>query len=69
MDGEAWLSRKEAAAHLTALGFPVDFRMLTQLAARGAKRKGPPLRRFLGRIRYEKSKLEAWARAQCEDVA
>jgi hypothetical protein len=53
------LNRKEAAAHLLKMGFPVAPRTLASLAARG---KGPPYIRFLHRITlYEVAELEAWA--------
>lgn len=70
MDGQqSWLTRKEAAAVLDALGYPVDFRMLARLAAKGAKQKGPPFRRFMRRVRYERVALEAWAKAICQEAA
>lgn len=56
------LSRKEAADHLTAMGFPVAPRTLARLAA---KRQGPPYVRFLWRIvTYKRADVEAWARSE-----
>lgn len=56
------LSRKEAAEHLAALGFPVAPSTLARLAA---KRQGPPYTRFLWRIvTYKRTDVEAWARSE-----
>lgn len=56
------LSRKEAADHLTALGFPVAPRTLARLAS---KRQGPPYTRFMWRVvTYKRADVEAWARSE-----
>jgi hypothetical protein len=55
------LSRKEAAALLSAMGYPITFRTLERLSS---ERKGPPYRRFMRRISYDRESLVAWARVQ-----
>ncbi len=57
-----FLSRKQAAQHLTALGYPIAPGTLEQLAW---KKKGPPYTRFLNRIvQYDRAELERWAASQ-----
>ena len=59
-----WLTRKEAAAYLTALGYPIAPRSLARLAA-----NGPPYRRFRHRLTaYYRPDLEAWAKALTVEV-
>lgn len=56
------LSRKEAAAHLRTLGYPVAARTLERLAMKG---RGPPYRRFGWRsVSYDRIALEGWAQSQ-----
>jgi hypothetical protein len=60
-----WLTRKEAAAHLNSLGYPISLRTLASLATR---RQGPPYRRLLRRIvRYDRIKLEEWAKSKTSE--
>ena len=57
----AWFSRKQAAAHLRSLGYPVAARTLASMANKG---KGPPYTLFMHRIAsYDRAELEAWAQA------
>jgi hypothetical protein len=61
------LNRKEAAAYLSKMGYPVAPRTLARLAT---MRKGPPYVRFMHRtVLYEKAVLEAWAKSQMTEVA
>lgn len=54
-----WLSRKEAAIHLTALGYPISPKTLANLAS---KSLGPPYRLVMGRwTSYNREQLEKWA--------
>ena len=56
------LTRKEAAAHLSSLGYPVSQETLRRLASEGA---GPPHIKFLQRIvRYDRTALERWAESR-----
>jgi hypothetical protein len=56
------LSRKEAAEHLTALGYPIAPATLARFAT---KRRGPPYIRFGWRIvTYKRADVEAWARSE-----
>lgn len=57
-----FLTRKQAAAHLSALGYPVSVRTLERLADAG---RGPPFIRFMQKlVRYEPAALERWAKTQ-----
>ncbi len=59
------LNRKEAAAYLTAHGYPVAPRTLARLACRDGA--GPPYVRFRGRhALYDPAILLGWARSQSE---
>lgn len=56
------LNRKEAAAFLTSMGYPIAARTLARLAT---KKKGPPYQRFMWRIvTYEKGALLLWAQSE-----
>ena len=71
MDGgsEVWLSRKEAAKHLTTLGYPVSHLTLQYLGCTKNSGKGPPYRRFGWRtVRYRRDLLEEWAQSRTEEV-
>lgn len=58
---EALLSRKEVAARLTALGYPVSPHTLSTKATRGG---GPPYRHFGPRALYRWGDALAWAQAK-----
>jgi hypothetical protein len=58
LDPDALLSRKDAAAELTARGLKVSERTLATKATRGG---GPPYRRFGPRVVYRLADLLAWA--------
>lgn len=61
-----WLSRKEAASHLIALGYTVTPKTLSRLASVG---KGPPYRITLDHITsYNRRELEAWAKASTKEI-
>ena len=56
-----WLSRKEAAARLRELGFPILPGTLARMANR---KKGPPYARFgWSRVCYRMDELEEWLRS------
>lgn len=56
-----WLSRKQAANYLTAVGCPITAKTLANLAANDNAGKGPSYTRFRwGRVRYLKSDLDVW---------
>lgn len=56
------LNRKEAAEHLTALGYPIAPGTLANLAL---KDRGPPYTLFMWKVvRYDRGQIEAWARSQ-----
>lgn len=56
------LNRKEAAEHLTALGYPIAPGTLGNLAL---KKRGPPYTRFMWKVvTYRRADLEAWARSE-----
>ena len=60
--GKEYLTRKEAAAHLTGLGYLISPRTLARLAVGGG---GPPYRLFLKRLTsYGREDLELWAKTQ-----
>jgi len=56
-----WLSRKQAANYLSALGCPITAKTLANMAANNNKGGGPSYMRFRwGSVRYLKSDLDAW---------
>lgn len=56
------LNRKEAAEHLSALGYPIAPGTLANLAM---KERGPPYTLFMWKVvTYKRADLEAWARSQ-----
>ena len=61
------MPRPEAAAYLTAIGYPIAVRTLGQMA--WGRNSGPPYRMFNGRCLYDKSDLVAWAEAQLSPKA
>lgn len=54
-----WLSRKEAASYLNAIGAPVGTRTLASLASKG---DGPPYKLVCGRAFYRPADLDVWAK-------
>jgi hypothetical protein len=59
-------SRKEAAAYLRTLGYPLVAGTLARMAARG---KGPPYRRYGHRtVTYARADLESWAASMMVEV-
>ncbi len=56
--------RRDAAAALTAAGFPIAPATLSTLASRGG---GPPYRRFSGRAIYKWSDLVSWAETRTSE--
>ena len=55
------LTRNQAAAALTAVGFPITPKTL---AARASKREAPAYQRFGGRVLYKWGDLQAWAKSR-----
>jgi hypothetical protein len=67
---KAWLTRKEAAAYLGQIGFPISPQTLAKLACAGSSRKGPAFNRLGWRtVRYHRDDLDEWARKNTERVA
>lgn len=63
-------SRKEAAIYLTAIGYKITAKTLTNLASNNNEGKGPPFDRLgWGSVRYGRSDLDAWAKARTVRVA
>lgn len=61
-----WLTRKQAAAHLTAIGFPITSKTLSNMAHNGI---GPSYRRVRLKLTvYNRRELEAWAIINAETV-
>lgn len=66
---DEWLTRKEAARHLTELGYPLTYHYLRNLGNTKNHGLGPPFRRFGWKtVRYRKADLEKWARERTEDI-
>lgn len=64
-----WLTRKEAAKFLAALGCSISPKTLANLAANGNAGKGPPFTQTRWKIvRYTKGDLELWAASQMRRV-
>jgi hypothetical protein len=61
---DALLTRDQAAAALTAAGFPVRSKTLATKASRGG---GPPYRLFGPRVLYRWGDALAWARSRCSE--
>lgn len=60
-----WLSRKEAARYLSALGHKIEAQTLANLASNGNAGKGPPFsRNGWKQVQYARADLDAWARAR-----
>ena len=58
-----WLTRKEAAAYLTSIGWPIAAKTLANLAGRNGGRGGPPYVAPGWRtVRYRRADLDDWAR-------
>ena len=61
-----WLSRKEAAAFLTAAGYPIAAGTLARLVG---KKTSPPYRRFGWRtVAYNRDDLMRWAEASAMTI-
>ena len=60
-DHNALLTREQAAAALTAAGFPVKAKTLATKATRGG---GPPYQSFGARVLYRWGDALAWAEAR-----
>ena len=61
-----WLTRKEASAHLMALGYFIAPRTLARMAGDG---QGPPYRRTLYKITaYNREALERWAAENTTEI-
>jgi hypothetical protein len=66
------MTRIQAAAFLTAIGFPISVKTLAQRACgRGYSQgpPGPPYQSFLNRVIYEKNDLIVWAESQLSPKA
>jgi hypothetical protein len=64
-----WLSRKEAAAYLEAIGCPLTAGTLRNLAANGNAGRGPPFTRVRWKlVRYSRIDLDQWARREAVRV-
>ena len=62
-------SRKEAARYLTALGYRITPKTLQNLASKNNHGNGPPFTRCGWKaVSYERSDLDAWARARMVKV-
>ena len=56
------MNRKEAAAYLTGLGYPITPATLAKYAANNNAGKGPSFTRFRWKmVRYRREDLDAWA--------
>ena len=65
-----WLSRKEASRFLETLGCPISPGSLTNFAANGNARGGPPYYKVGKRVvRYHPDDLTAWAKARTLRIA
>jgi len=62
------MTRIEAAAYLTLIGFPISTKTLAQYASR-AHVEGPPYSIANGRAIYERADLDAWAAARTSPKA
>jgi hypothetical protein len=58
---DALLTRDQAAAALTAAGYPIKSKTLSTKATRGG---GPPFRHFGARVLYKWADVLAWAEAR-----
>lgn len=66
--GSEWLSRKEAAAYLTSLGYRMSYRTLERLAHKSPP-AGPPYDRFGWKtVSYKREDLVRWLETQREHV-
>jgi hypothetical protein len=61
LDLDTRLTRREAAAALTAVGFPTAAATLATLASRGG---GPVYQRYSSRVTYRWGDLLEWAQAR-----
>ncbi len=66
---KAWLTRQEAAAYLTELGFPIAAKTLANMASNENAGGGPVFTRSGWRtVRYRHEALEEWSRRRIVDV-
>ena len=64
-----WLSRKQAAAYLKSIGFPLAPATLAKMAANNNAGKGPPFTRFRwSSVRYRRQELDAWVLSQSKRI-
>jgi hypothetical protein len=65
------MSRKEAARYLTALGYRITPKTLTNMASNNNKGKGPPYTRtgWNHPVSYSRFDLDAWFAARTRKVA
>lgn len=66
---DQFLNRKEAANYLTSLGCPVSAQRLAFYAMQNNERGGPPFTKIKGfTVRYVKTDLEIWAKANTKRI-
>lgn len=66
---EPLLSRKEAAAYLTKLGYTISPQTLAHMAANNNARKGPSFIKIgWSQVKYRRSALDTWAKAQMKEI-
>ena len=66
---EHLLSRKEAARHLTSLGYTIAPQTLAEMASNNNAGKGPPFVKFgWSQVKYRKSELDNWAKSRMREV-
>lgn len=65
-----FLTRKQAADYLRALGLPISVGTLANLGARDNAGRGPPFSRFRtrGTVRYRRDELDIWAQQEIRRV-
>lgn len=66
---EQFLNRKEAANYLTSLGCPITAQRLAFYAIQNNTHGGPAFTKIKGfMVRYAKTDLEAWAKANTKRI-
>lgn len=67
---QKWLTRKQAAAYLGSIGYPMSYRYLAKLASDDNSGDGPPFNRTGHRtVVYSRAELDAWAFRKTKRVA